>query len=362
MHPRDGQKSRVSGLCMGLLAWAISASAVAQDIYRLDPETDEWKLEQTPAPNSSAAQLARARVLLTEGRHDRALNMANRWMARNPGSPLMPEAYLIKGDALVGLGDEYESLYEFEYLVRKFPGSEVFSLALLREYDIAMKYAHGLKRKMFGLRIIDATDEAEELFIRIQERMPGSNLAEKSGLELADLYFRQRKMELAASAYAIFIERYPRSTEIPFARRRLIYSNIASFKGPEFDIVGLLEAKAELQQLAVQRPAEAERIGAQALVERINESEANKLLVTAQWYLHQGDPIACEFTIRSLVRKFPSSAAAMKALRIVPQVLRQLPQAVLDRTPNYAQMSKEVLERKPPQPEPVSDGSTEDQP
>lgn len=359
MHAMDGQKSGLRGLWAGLLMAALASPAMAQDIYRLDPETDEWKLEQTPAPNSSAAQLARARVLLTEGRHDRALNMVNRWIARHPASPLMPEAYLVKGDALVGLGDEYESLYEYEYLVRKFPGSEVFSLALLREYDIAVKYAHGLRRKMFGLRIIDATDEAEELFIRIQERMPGSNLAEKSGLELADLYFRQRKMELAASAYAIFIERYPQSTEVPLARRRLIYSNIASFKGPEFDIVGLLEAKVELEQLSMRRPAEAERIGAQALVKRINESEADKLLTTAQWYLHQGDPIACEFTIRSLVQRFPTSAASLKALRQIPQILKQLPQAVLDRTPDYALLRKALLQRTPDQ---TATTSTEAQP
>ncbi|MDP7029026.1 MAG: outer membrane protein assembly factor BamD [Phycisphaerales bacterium] len=328
------------GIAAGTAAWALWASsgpATAQEVYKLGPD-DQWQHEATPAAGSPAARLSRARVLLAEGRFDRALNMANRWMKRNPTSALLPEAYLVRGDALVGVGDEYEALYDYEFLVRKYPGSEVFSIALEREYQIAVKYAHGLRRKLMGIRMIDATDEAEELLIRIQERLPGSGLAEQAGLQLADMYFRHRRMTMAAEAYAVFVERYPRSTKLGFARRRLIYANIATFKGPEFDIVGLLEAKAELQELAVRRPAEAERIGASALVRRIEESESNKILTTALWYLDQGDPIAAEVTIRSLVQRFPRSAACVRALDRVQAILPMLPASALAKAPDYAML------------------------
>ncbi len=327
-----------------LLLGAPVAAATAQEVYRLG-DRDEWTHEATPRPGSPAAQLARARVLLAEGRPDRALNMVNRWMQRNPTSPLLPEAYLARADALVGIGDEYEALYDLEYVVRKFPGSEVFSIALEREYEVAVKYAHGLRRKLFGIRIVNATDEAEELLIRIQERLPGSELAEDAGLQLADLYFRDRRMGLAADTYAIFIDRYPRSTEIDFARRRLIYANIASFKGPQFDIVGLLEAKAELKQLEARRPAEAERIGAGALVRRIQECESDKMLTTALWYLNEADPIAAEYTMRSLIRRYPRSAASMEALRRMPAILKQLPAAVIADAPDYAILRESLLPR-----------------
>lgn len=321
-------------------------AALGQDVYRLGTD-DEWALEATPAPGP-AAQLAQARRVLAEGRPGRALNMVNRWMHRHPHSPLAPEAYLIRGESLIGVGDEYESLYDFEFLVRKYPDSEVFSLALEQEFNVAVKYAEGMRRKVFGLRILDATDEAEELLIRIQERLPGSGLAEQAGLQLAALYFRDRRMGLAADAYAIFIERYPRSTEIPFARRRLIYSNIATFKGPQFDIVGLLEAKAELQQLAVRRPAEAERIGAGALVQRIEESESTKMLTTAMWYFNEGDPIAAEYTIRKLVQRFPRSAACIRALNRVRPILLQLPAAILAEAPDYAMLRTALTQSSTP--------------
>ncbi|MBT5656321.1 MAG: hypothetical protein HOI89_00855, partial [Phycisphaerae bacterium] len=113
-------------IAIGITGMALCGpqTAMAQDVYRLGSD-DEWKLESAPAPGSAAAQLARARTLLAEGRPGRAHNTVNRWMQRHPHSSLAPEAYLIRGESLVGIGDEYEALYDFEFLVRKYPGSEV---------------------------------------------------------------------------------------------------------------------------------------------------------------------------------------------------------------------------------------------
>lgn len=317
----------VTGVCPGL--------AHGQDIYELGPD-DQWTLASSPDPTSVAAQLAAARTLLAQGRAQRAYNLAVRWIKRYPAAPELAGAYLVKADALVAMGDYYESLYDYEYIARRYPGRPEFAIALEREYDIAVKFAHGTRRKWMGLRIASAVDEAEELLIRIQERMPGSQLAEQAGLSLGDLYFRQRRMELAAEAYAIFIERYPRSPHREMARRRLIYANIAAFKGPRFDIVGLLEAKAELRQLQVTRPVEAEQIGAAALIARVEESEAVKLLATARWYDRTGDPIAAEVTLRALVRRFPRTAATAEGLAWAPDLLAQLPPLVRERAPDYA--------------------------
>ena len=323
---------------MGLLTGPICA----QEVHELGPD-DQWRLEK-PAPTSGPeAQLAQARRLLAEHHPEAAYNLALRWIRRNGTHPDLADAYLVKADALVAMGDEYDSLYDYEFIARRYPDSNAFKVALEREYELAVRFANGLKRKWMGFRVASATDEAEEILIRIQERMPGSQLAEQSGLALADLYYRQRRMHLAAEAYAIFIEKYPRSPAQHLAQRRLIYANVAAFKGPHFDIVGLLEAKAQLQRLAHLRPAEAEQIGAGALVARIEESEATKLLATAQWYERTGDPVSAEFTVRALVRRFPRSGATARALTWVDAVLPQLPELVRARTPDYALLRERLL-------------------
>jgi len=332
--------SRAACLAL-LLFWGVD-SIQAQESYELDSH-DEWILEHSPEPGSLAGQLGQIRKLLAEGRANRALNLSERWIERNPNSEMLDEAMMIKADALVALNDEYESLYEYEYIVRRWPSSPVFAQACAREFQIAVEYAHGKRRKLWGIRFANAEDEAEELFIRIQERMPGSQLAEMSGMELGDLYFRQRRMALAADMYAIFIKKYPKSPYLDMARRRLIYTNLATFKGPEFDVVGLIEAKIELLQLIASQPAEAERLGASALLTRIEESQAEKLLSTAKWYLVVADPIGAELFIRRLVERYPETGSCVRALELIPSILPRLPEHVLEKTPNYTLLRHAIL-------------------
>jgi outer membrane assembly lipoprotein YfiO len=235
-------------------------------------------------------------------------------------------------------------LFDYEYIARMFPGSEVFVLALQRELAIATEYIGGKRRKQWGLRLWDATADAEEILIRVQERLPGSRLAEEAGITLADYYFEKREMELAGEAYDLFIQNYPRSALVDKARRRLIYSYLATFKGPEFSAKGLYEARARLHLLRASMPAEAERMGAGALLTRIDESDAQKMLAIANYYISTGEWISAEFTIRRLVKRYPRSGATAEALRVVPGVLEKLPQRLRNSTPDYAAMAAALLD------------------
>jgi len=322
----------------------LASPAPAQQSYILD-KTDEWKPEKAIDPASPEGQLAEAKKALAAGDPERAETMATQWIERNERHPLIAEAYLLRGDAKAAGGDEYKALFDYEYVARMYPGSETFVTACQRELAIAKQYAAGRKRKQWGLRWSDASADAEELLIRIQERLPGSRVAEEAGIELADYYFNRRQMALAAEAYELFIENYPRSTLIDKARRRLIYSHLATFKGPEFGAQGLYEAKARLEQLEVQKPAEAQRMGADALLTRIDESDAQKLLSIAQYYMRTGEPISAEFTIRRLVKRYPRTSATAEALRFVPQVLERLPESVRKAAPDYKLIAAGLLDQ-----------------
>jgi outer membrane protein assembly factor BamD (BamD/ComL family) len=332
---------------------ALAAPAHGQDHYRL-ADDDTWVETQTPDPATPEGQIAAARRALARGQVERAEHLATQWIARYEQHPLLAEAYLIRGDALMAHGDYYEALFDYEYVARMFPGSEAFVTALDRELEIAKLYAGGMKRKLWGMRIVSGTDEAEELLIRIQERLPGSRLAEEAGMTLGDFYFARRQMDLAAEMYAIYIDNYPYSEEIDKARKRLIYAHLASFKGPEFDAVGLYEARARLRELKVIAPATAQQMGADALLTRIDESDAGKLLETARWHLKTGDMIAAELTIRRLVLIYPRSVAAADAMRLIGRLLPQFPPALLEEGPDYEALRAAILGSAPPRAAPAA--------
>lgn len=307
---------------------------LGQDQYILS-KSDTWESTMEIDPSTPQGQLAVVRRTLAEGDFERAHNLASIWIEHNETDPHLPDAYLIRGDALKAQESYYEALFDYEFVARGFPGSEAFISALQREFEIARIFARGKKRKLWGMRILKADEEAEELLIRVQERLPGSRLAEQAAMELADFYYSRRQMGLAVDMYSIFIENYPDSRWITKARIRLIGAHLATFKGPEFDISGLREARAKLTELQAIEPATAQEIGAEGIISRIDESNASKLLQNAKWYWKINDPIAAEMTIRRLIKKYPRSQSAIKGIELMHEVLPVLPQSIRDQAPDY---------------------------
>lgn len=322
-----------------ILLSTTSPPLLGQDQYILSAQ-DKWENTKETDPTTPQGQLAVARRTLAEGDFERAEHLASIWIEHNKADPLIPDAYLIRADALKSQESYYEALFDYEFVARGFPGSEAFVAALQREFEIARIFARGEKRKLWGMRILDASDEAEELLIRVQERLPGSRLAEQAAMELADFYYSRRQMALAVDMYSIFIENYPDSRWLTKARVRLIGAHLATFKGPEFDISGLREARAKLTELQAIEPATAREIGAEGIINRIDESNASKLLHNAQWYWKVNDPIAAEITIRRLIKKYPRSQSAIKGINLMREILPSLPQSIRDQAPDYEALFK----------------------
>ena len=320
---------------------ALGPAARGQTEFTLD-EFDQWK--PAPGPRPIDPMLQQAQLALANGEPQRAMALAENFMEQNPLSPMRADALLIKGDADLAMDSEWQALFSYEEIARRYASTSVFVRALEREFEVARAYSHGLRKKFFGtFRVLEAGDDGQEILIRIQERLPGSELAEKAGMELADYYFRIRDMSLAADAYDLFTQNYPRSRQVVKARLRLIYSYYAQFKGPEFEGKGLEEATSRIKQLQADEPAVAQKIGADALLVRIYESEAARLKAQADWYIRVQDWIAAERVIRVLVKKYPNSIAAIEALRGVMDIVEKLPQSVVKDCPDYAALRKAIV-------------------
>jgi outer membrane protein assembly factor BamD (BamD/ComL family) len=150
-------------------------------------------------------------------------------------------------------------------------------------------------------------------------------------------------MRLAADAYDLFIRNYPRSDRIEKARARLIEAYLASYRGPRYDDAGLRDARRRLETLRAVQPSTAQRLGADALLVRIKESEARKLLVTAEWYLSIDDPISCEQYLRRVVERYPDTVAMLDTLRLAPRVLARMPAGIAAEAPDYRTLAEAML-------------------
>lgn len=310
-----------------LAAVMAAGSAMAQsNEFILDDdahgETTWQRADDAPAPGTDAAMIADVRRLLAEGEPAKAKRRLTEWLDAHErtDNPNLAEAYYLRGDAWLALDQEYQSLFDYETVVRDFPDSEFFALAVEREYGIGVRYLHGLRRRIFGMRLENGKPTGEELLIRTQERMPGSRLAEEAALTLADYYYDERKLELAGDMYSIFLANYPRSEHRERAMLRRIDCNVARFKGPEYDGSSLVEARLLLETYEQEYPANAARAGfSEGMLTWIDESGAQQMLESARWYLQVHDEPSARLVLRRLVRSHPESGAAQQAVRMMTE-------------------------------------------
>lgn len=299
-------------LTAGVVIAACTLPAIAQERYEL--AGDQWQQAASYDPASPEGKLQAIRKLLAQDHYKTAQAQATEWIETYPNHPMLVEAFLLRADARTGRRDYYKALFDYEYLIRTFPASEQYQTALEREYEIARLFVEGMRRRLWGMRILPAQGEGEELLVRIQERSPGSELGEKASLLLGDYYFAQSRMSEAATAYDLFLLNYPQSSHREGVLLRMIQASLATFKGPEFDSKGLLDAAERIRQYQREYPAAAERIGAGAILVRIDESQALKAYSTGQWFEDRGRTLSAITLYQRVVRDHPQTAAARQAL------------------------------------------------
>jgi len=311
------------------VGWLISVSLIAlvllltqpvgaQESYQL--QDGQWHKGTALDPTTPAGQLQAIRKTLAMDDWLRARDMADQWIKRYPNHPRLVEAYLLRGDAKLLAHQYFQSLFDYEYVVRSFPASEQFLVALEREYQVAKLFASGTKRKFLGMRILSAASEAEEVFIRVQERAPGSQVGELASLALGDFYYDRRQMTTAVEAYDLFLTNYPYSQSRQRAMKRLIQASLATFKGPKYDPTGLIEAAQRIKAYEQQFPAAAQQFDTPTLQSRVRELLANKALRTAQWYDNQHQRVSAITMYQRIVRQYPQTDTAQQAIKRLSQM------------------------------------------
>lgn len=307
--------------CLAIAIGSAQPAHAQSKTFKLTEE-GQWTATNVPEAGSDAEIIGRANEMIAQGREAAAEALLDGWIERNErtDNPWLAEAYLARGNARLLRDREVPALYDYEEVVKHFPGSEAFTYALTRELDIGLRYLNGLRRKFLGMRIEPAERIGEEILIRVQERLPRSRLAERALYQLADYYYRTRDMEMAADAYTVFLRLYPTSELRQQAMQRRVYANIARFKGPKYDGSGLREARFLIVDYASRYPQDAERIGMdEALIARLDESGAVQMLETARWYIKREDEVSARLTILRLLRKHPQTVAAVRAQEMVEE-------------------------------------------
>ncbi len=235
------------------------------------------------------------------------------WLKANPRHELEGEARLLLGDAKFARKKYWQALYDYEFVARNFTATPSFVAALDRERRLAEIFLGGWKRNFIWMPLIPTREEGVELLVRIQERAPGSAIGEESSLRLGAWYFETADMEMAVEAYGIFLQNYPASSQDAFVLRRIIEASLARFSGPRFDSTGLIEARQRIVEFQKKYPVQADQMGCDALLVRIEESLAQRDFYSAHWYERRGEIVSAAVLYRRILVAHATTQAAVEA-------------------------------------------------
>ena len=313
---------------------------VASGMARAEPKTWEFagagQWPQVPTastqPTTPDPTLDRVEQLIRDNQNKSAAKLGIEWFLSHRGSPQADRALFLISQAWYQYGDKVKAYYYLDELMDEHPGSRLYGPALEKQYQIAEDFLNGYKRRFMGVPAFHAYDEAVEMLYRIQQRSPGSQLAEKSLLRTANYYFSDQQYDFAADTYAAFLRTVPRSPQTPRVKLRYAYSMYAQFRGPQFDASPVIDAREQLREVVAQYPQLAAEENIPDLVTQLDRNLARKLYWTADFYRRTKEPIGAAYTYRYLAKAYPQTPEGRKA----PGMMAKLPEWAVAASPDPA--------------------------
>jgi outer membrane protein assembly factor BamD (BamD/ComL family) len=280
--------------------------------------------ELAPAPVSDPV-IDRAEQYLAKGDSPAARQILLTWEHSHKDSPVRDRCVFLIAQSYYLDDDWILAFYYLDEVMDEYPASRLFAACLQKQYDIADGYLSGHKRRFFGFAILPAEDEAVEMMYRIQQRSPGSDLAERALLRTADYYYNSGQFDYAADTYAAYIRSYPRGKTVPRAHLREAFSNLAQFRGLRFDATPIIDARSQILDMERDYAKLSDDENLPAVVDRIDSAFAGKLYVTADYYERTGQPKAAVYFYRFLINTYGNSPEAAQAR----QRLTHMPKSAL---------------------------------
>ena len=302
---------RLAAICVPIVLLAAVPLAEGK---QYEYKHGQWVEIAPPKAGTPQALVAEIREAVRQHKFRQALHLADEFLKKYPGDPSGEQVMALAGEAQMRRGRYFEAFKWYQRQVREYPTGTLFHQALQREYEIADAFLNGRKRIVLGFLPVSATDDGLDILTRIAEQAPGSKMAQKALLRIADYHYDHQEWSQAIDAYEQFLSLYARvSDKTSYAMLQSARASYAMYRGIQYDETPLLDAEQKFRSFQENYPAQAAQANVAAILLQIKDIRAQKLYAVGEFYLRTNHPDAAAHTWRALVRLYPNSDWAKRA-------------------------------------------------
>ncbi|MFA6133582.1 MAG: outer membrane protein assembly factor BamD [Phycisphaerae bacterium] len=342
----------MNGYRFALLAAAMivlcSGGVFAQQEFEL--EGGKWSPTAPPAKGTAEGELSLIRSWIDHGDDGQVEQAAKDFLKQHGDSPLREEVMLLAGEAQVNRGRFFQGYEWFEKQLSEFPDGRFSDRALDREFAVAEAFLAGKKRIAAGIFFLPAQDEGIDILGRIAEHVPGTAMAERALLRVAEYHYAKQEYGKAADAYDRYLELFAKSKQAPDAMLKAAEATFRSFGGLAYDVTPLIEAEQRFREYSERFPISAKAANVPATLAQIRNLRAGKVFSEAAFYERVGRPSAAAYYYRLVIEDYPHSDYAEQANYALEKLASRLPPKAIEAASRPAPRPSEELPIRRPQP------------
>jgi outer membrane protein assembly factor BamD (BamD/ComL family) len=309
-----------------------AGSARAQDGEMVWDGT-QWIPASKGEPGTAGGDLTVIREMVPHEGYRKVIEKAEAFLVNYPDSPACEEAMNLAGQSLLNHGYYYKAWSDwFEPQISRFPNGAFFERALDREYLIADAYLSGRKQRKWKILRLPAKDLGVDILLRVASHAPGTEIAERALLRVADFHFAEQAWDDAIGAYDQFVTANPRSDRRPYAMLQAAKASLLAFKGVSWDESPLLNAAERYRVFVEAYPRLAGNENIPRILQEIRLTQAHKVFETGQFYERTKHPTAAVFYYRKMLQDFPDTSwaqAARERLEVIGPVAPVPPEQIV---------------------------------
>ncbi|MBN2457401.1 MAG: outer membrane protein assembly factor BamD [Sedimentisphaerales bacterium] len=218
---------------------------------------------------------------------------------------------LFCADKLIKAARSYDSFLD------KYPQSRLYEAALERQFSIGTAFLAGRKRNVLGIFKIKSYSQGRKIMENITDRTGDRPISIRAALAVAKNLEKRKKFD---QAYHKWSQIHSSWTTGRIAKESLLAMarcQYAAYKGPRFDTSNLISAHSYYESFRLRYPQDAQKLGIDATIQKINHQLALKHLMIGNYYYKTGNYQPASLYYQMVIDNWPGTNAAIMAKKMI---------------------------------------------